>query len=272
MSVTKEKTAEEKVAAKRKADFVAENLSEYPKYVAKWFKAPWYPIIRQDPAFYSFLNHKTLPKEFAESYAAYKQVKECIKKSSEVNTSSPLAGFLESALQPVAVSEVPPKDVLIIDLCSGKGFLSILMNFKFPNAHILMIDNMKKINLEHLEKLPRISFWLGNVTSPSFIDDLRVRTQDYKAVICIGIHLCGILSEHFLEAFHMLPNASCMVLSPCCISKKKTELLEKARVESLDSYELWTDELFKMIQASTKEIKKLPECASEKNNFLIACK
>lgn len=272
MDTPKAKTDEEKLAVRRKVDYVADNLAEYPRYVAKWIQAPWYPVIRQDQAFRSFLNHKTLPKEFSESYAAYKQVKESIKTMCEANSASSLFGFLESCREPFASTLVPPKDVLIIDLCSGKGFLSVLMNFKFPQAHILMIDNMTKINLDHLKNLPRIEFWLTSITEKNFLRDLSLRTQEYKSVICVGIHLCGNLSEFFLSAFHSLPNASCMVLSPCCVSKKKTALLEKARLESLDSYELWSDELFEKIETPQKVMKKLPECGSKKNNFLIACK
>jgi len=144
--------------------------------------------------------------------------------------------------------------------------------FKFPNAHILMIDNMTKLNLEHIENLPRIDFWLTSVTESKFVPELKLKAKDFKSVIVIGIHLCGDLSEHLLNAFHTLPNASCMVLCPCCISKRKTELLEKAKLEGISNYELWSQELLGMIQPPSKELKKLTDCSSEKNNFLLACK
>jgi hypothetical protein len=265
-SPASDRTDEERVASRRKADFVAANLDLYPRYVTKWMQASWYTTIREDPNFYSFLNHKTLPKEFAEAYTAYKQVKHAVKKRCQTQNDSPLSCLLKSALV------APNNDILIIDMCSGKGFLSVLLNFKFPNANILMVDNMTKLNLEHIENLPRIDFWLSSITESKFIPQLKLRSKDYKAVVMIGIHLCGDLSEHFLAAFHALPNAACMVLSPCCISKKKTDLLEKAKREGISNYELWSSELLGMIQTTDKELKKLADCSSEKNNFLMATK
>lgn len=264
------RTGQERVAARRKADHVAEHLDEYPKYVSKWILAPWFPSIRNDPTFYSFLNHKTLPKEFAEAYTAYKEVKYYLKKTCEAQKDSPLQALLYKT--PIEPNTTPNADILLIDMCCGKGFLSVLLNFKFPRADVLMVDNMNKMNLEHIENLPRVDFWLASVTTPDFLPKLTLRCKDYKAVIMIGIHLCGDLSEYFLAAFHAIPNVACMVLCPCCISKQKTDLLEKAKRENISNYELWSAELLSMIQPETKEMKKLVDCASEKNNFILASK
>lgn len=268
----KDRSAEEKVATKRKIDYVVARLDEYPKYVAKWTNASWFAEVRADPSFYSFLNHKSLPKEFAESYEAYKQVKTCLKKTKEGETTPKLKYVLDAALLAPEPGSPLPKDVLFVDMCSGKGFLSVLLNFQFPGAQILMIDNMGKINLEHINNLPRVEFWMTDIKEERFIADLKLFCKDFKAVVFIGIHLCGELSEYFLKAFHSTPNSVAMVLCPCCISKKNTELLERAKRESVSNYELWSQELLNMIEPADKELKKLTDCASEKNNFLLACK
>lgn len=272
MTPQKERTDEEKVSSRRKVDYVAAKLDEYPRYVAKWLKAPWFPQMRQDPSFYSFLNHKTLPKEFAESYEAYKQVKECFKKSAEAQAAVKTREPTDTASTPTTETKSANNGLLFVDMCCGKGFLSVLLNYKFPEAQILMVDNMGKINLDHLTNLPRIDFWMTDITTSKFIKDLSLRCSDYKAVVLIGIHLCGDLSEHFVNAFHDIPNAVSMVLCPCCISKKKTELLEQARRESISNYLLWSQELLRMVRPENKELKTLTECSSEKNNFILACK
>lgn len=272
MTPQKDRTDEEKVSSRRKVDYVAEKLDEYPRYVAKWLKASWFPLVRQDPSFYSFLNHKTLPKEFAESYEAYKQVKQCFKKSTEAQEAAKAPAVIEGATVPSTPSKSTKERLLFVDMCCGKGFLSVLLNYKFPEAHILMVDNMAKINLDHLQNLPRIDFWMTDITTKKFISDLTLRCSDYKAVILVGIHLCGNLSEHFIQAFHDVPNAVSMVLCPCCISKKQTELLERARRESISNYELWSQELLRQVTPANKELKTLKECSSEKNNFILACK
>lgn len=272
LSPQKERTDEEKVASRRKVDYVAEKIDEYPRYVAKWLKASWFPQIRQDPSFYSFLNHKTLPKEFAESYEAYKQVKECFKKSLQAPISTNSSSDTDVALMSPIADKSPKKDLLFVDMCCGKGYLSVLLHFKYPQADIVMVDIAGKMNLDHLQNLPQIDFWMTDITTKKFITELNLRASDYKAVILIGIHLCGDLSEHFVNAFHDVPNAISMVLCPCCISKKKTDLLEKARKESISNYTLWSQELLQMVKSPSKELKTITECSSAKNNFILACK
>jgi len=44
----------------------------------------------------------------------------------------------------------------VAELCSGKGFLSLILAFEFPKAAIEMCDFDKKMELSHLKSLPTV--------------------------------------------------------------------------------------------------------------------
>jgi hypothetical protein len=48
-------------------------------------------------------------------------------------------------------------------MCSGKGFNSTLLSFKYPKSTIHMIDNNKKIKIDHVQSLPNVTFHLKNI-------------------------------------------------------------------------------------------------------------
>lgn len=104
-----------------KYDFIAKK-KEYlaNKYVTKY--AYFEPIAkkRKEESWHSFFNHKDIAKEFSEAYGCYRHLKRSLKR----------LGLLKY------------DKLVIFDVCCGKGFISVLLATKFPNAKIVMIDNV----------------------------------------------------------------------------------------------------------------------------------
>lgn len=67
-------------------------------------------------------------KEMTESYSVFKQIKRMVKRLQAENQDN--------------------KEIIIIDVCSGKGFLAILLSFMLPQVHIYMIDNDLTMNIQ----------------------------------------------------------------------------------------------------------------------------
>jgi len=63
-----------------------------------------------------------------------------------------------------------------------------------------------------------------------------------------------------------------MVLSPCCLDKRNTKLLQLARTTKVDNYQLWTTELYLQVKYSEKDIKSDDRVETDKDKFIVAIK
>ncbi|PRP89307.1 hypothetical protein PROFUN_02181 [Planoprotostelium fungivorum] len=247
-------TKEVDVTTKRVFDFVMERGIEGEHvYLRKWLSQPFVPQIRADPNFYSLLNHKALKKEMTESYSVYRQVKKMIEQIKHRHEGT----------------ECPT--IVLLDVCSGKGFASVLLTFKFPDLKIKMIDNDRFMNVKHLKSLPNIEMVYMDVHKEQF-QDWMVETLRGKIGIMLGTHLCGQLSIDFVDAYNNHPEVAAMILAPCCLNKKLWELNEKAKELNIDNYEYWSMHLFELVQSTQKELKSDDQVLSQKNNFISAIK
>ena len=148
-------------------------------------------VLRSDPNYRSWasIKSKVLRKEIAEASAAANRIPPAVAK----------ARGLDLALgDPLGDGD----GVVIFDLCSGKGFTSILLAHRYPRARVLMLDNNKKINLAHLHSLhPRVTFHCVDLYAPEALELVRdaVALHGSTAAAVVGVHLCGDLARRAMQ-------------------------------------------------------------------------
>lgn len=136
--------------------------------------------------------------------------------------------------------------ITILDLCSGKGYLSMLLSEILPQGRvekILLIDKawplchtkprQHHMNWEHIygnkaEEIYYFDTWpISLVTSKQNLKQARTIQQlqerftfdanDNHRVLLLGVHLCGTLSIQAIQLYRGIPNAELLVLKPCCL-------------------------------------------------------
>ena len=157
----------------------------------------------------------------------------------ELNESAPV---IERALKYVDAIEVPSPDerVVIVDLCSGFGYLAMFLSELLPAEkvrEIILVDKMwsmfglqpkpHHINWEHVYGVGDWKYdWPIQMTTRKV--DLKERGEVHQLAmhvfnrwngpfIVLGIHLCGTLSIKAVELFNKHPNTQHLILKPCCL-------------------------------------------------------
>ncbi|KAK2616389.1 hypothetical protein QQS21_000630 [Conoideocrella luteorostrata] len=111
----------------------------------------------------------------------------------------------------------------IIDMGSGKGYISISLAYLFPHLRILSIDGSESqiagsqsfaTSLGISEsRLKHVVHWIDG--SPA----LRARIEDWaggERCMLIGLHACGSLSEHMLRYFSTVTCIEALAVVGCC--------------------------------------------------------
>jgi hypothetical protein len=132
-------------------------------------------------------------------------------------------------------AHMPP--VTLVDVCCGKGILSMLASYVFRNsssiAGIIMLDKQIDINWNHIyasnenakqEGRPIIITWSGcNVNEIDTLLDRLEREQETNnsQYALIGIHLCKLLSPSCAGLANALGHDKCpfLCLAPCCLPR-----------------------------------------------------
>ena len=117
---------------------------------------------------------------------------------------------------------------VIVDLCCGKGFASVLMAHEFPRALILMFDANTAIK-PNAAALSNVHFHTADIFDGGFATKLRSlidaalreRLSSPRTLRCVavGMHLCGSLSPRAIELFEQTDLLDGLVLAPCCLHK-----------------------------------------------------
>ena len=148
-------------------------------------------------------------------------------------------GPAQELIEAYAAVEVLEKLVLhgrapsvVVDLCSGKGFLSLVVALEFPSARVIAIDKNTKIGTEFLGFLPSTEFVFASITAPLFAERLgelvaqaaakpplppkwaaaaeaapaeaaaaAPRSSEPPLCVALGVHLCGALSPCAIDLF-----------------------------------------------------------------------
>ncbi len=146
-----------------------------------------------EPHFIQIFNHKSLAKELTEAWTSYKKVKQIVER---IN--------------------VPASDIILFDMCSGKGFNTLIISKMFPHfKKVYAIDKDKKMNTQHFQALHNVTYKLADVNQKSFHKWVADEVQHAKGIF-LGVHLCGELSQNFISLYNKTENLIAMILSPCC--------------------------------------------------------
>ena len=126
--------------------------------------------------------------------------------------------------------------ITLVDVCCGKGILSMLATYLFrdkTDAHvsnIIMLDKQEDINWNHIkaanehakeERRPTITSWGGcNLHEIDTIVD-KLETDTTEPLAIIGIHLCKQLSPACVGVVNALGKKKCpyVCLAPCCLPR-----------------------------------------------------
>jgi hypothetical protein len=103
---------------------------------------------QHNPAFDRWRRKASFKKELTEAYGALARIESrCLPRRSDKG-----AGLA------------------FVDLCAGRGMLSIVLARRFPEAEIHMIDNDARIKLDHLASLPTVTSHLLDLHSDAAED------------------------------------------------------------------------------------------------------
>ncbi|GAB5370683.1 hypothetical protein AAMO2058_001514300 [Amorphochlora amoebiformis] len=255
-------------------------------YLQEFASSTWVNKLRH-PAFKNMVNNKKLKKEVREAYAAIRQIRRFIRHKRA--RSKPLKDKGEVAC---TAKSIDAQNLLIFDLCSGKGFTASIMTHVFPNAKILMIDKDCKMKLTHLSILPKVKFKYADVHSDclaqwiarSALNEKKnsaandTKAENYPCpewnklvVVLLGIHLCGTLSTTAVRLFNEIVEIDCMVLCPCCMPRKNRDdcdVRARARALGKEPYEVWCWSVYNHIDHRTNlvDLSRDPFVASHKKS------
>ena len=238
-------------------------------YLAAFAASGLPEVLRSDPNFFSWANikGKVLRKEVAEASAAAARVPAAIAKTRRGRhdaTAGDMGGGAEGHRGAVSDDAGPSSDglgdgtgMVFFDLCSGKGFTSVLLAHRYPKARVLMFDKNAKMNLAHLKSLdPRVTFHRMDLYSDEMEATIRdaVAAHGTNGSAIVGVHLCGDLSRRAIELWDAC-GVDGLVLSPCCLVREVRGhrqpkgrfgygLPRLARKTGWDAYKLWCLFLF----------------------------
>lgn len=156
----------------------------------------------------------------------------------EAREAVPVIAFVQQRVAELNVADGP---VTILDLCSGLGFLSMLLAEMLPPNRVdlcVLLDkawplkgagyvakpasHSRRMNWDHIYDLP----WPVPLTTRcSRLGGSTVNTQILAKIVepapgpvfILGIHLCGVLSIRAVEIFNLGPKIVGLVLKPCCL-------------------------------------------------------
>ncbi|EKX37455.1 hypothetical protein GUITHDRAFT_116419 [Guillardia theta CCMP2712] len=164
-----------------------------------FLRSPWVERFRQDTRLASLLKFKNRSKEITEAMAAGDQV-------------------------------------VMLDVCSGKGFTGLLLSLEFPRASVYLLDANGNMNMSHCSSQDNLSFLHFDLFS-SRAAEVLVDIAGMKTVIAVGMHLCGSLSPRLIDLFAFLPAAKALVLCPCCLRGYLGKTVKAAAKESGRGYD-----------------------------------
>jgi hypothetical protein len=157
----------------------------------------------------------------------------------ELNESAPVIVQTREWVNALKVSR-PEDRAVIVDLCSGFGYLGMFLSEMLPRdkvAEIILVDKMwamfnrtpqsHHISWDHVYGVDGWKYdWpiemttrKVNLKDSAQMNQMAVHlfTRYEGPFIVLGIHLCGILSIKAVEMFNKHSNVSHLVLKPCCL-------------------------------------------------------
>jgi len=134
----------------------------------------------------------------------------------------------------------------VVDLCSGKGFLSVILALEYPAATIIMVDSSCAIDTTHTSAFHNLSFMRADILGAPFAAMLTAHLpRQLPPRVMVGIHLCGALSPRAVSLFGQLSHLlEVLVLVPCCLNRRADASLKRyAKDMGIDPYEAKVQQL-----------------------------
>ena len=240
-----EEKTKKHVTKKTKLEYTMENCRENPNryspYVGEFLHSKVCAEMRENVLFQSWTRKASLVKEIEEATACVKQIERVLKKKKRgvlIEEEEALSGVYNGG-----------EGLTFVDLCSGKGFLSIALSFAFPNARVEMMDRDERANVEHVEAMKNVTFRRVDVTSEECEKIVEDAANASKFVFICGVHLCGDLSRVAIRLWRnvrrRMDGRAAIVLSPCCLPQRRRHdafgfhVKDQARALKVDNYRLW---------------------------------
>lgn len=218
-----------------------ENPRRYSPYVREFLRSNACKEMRENALFDSWMRKSSLVKEIEEATACLKQIERVLMKKKKKR------GVLIEEEE--ALRSNGGEGLTFVDLCSGKGFLSIALSFAFPNARVEMMDRDESANVEHVEAMKNVTFRRVDVTSEECEKIVEDAANTSKFVFICGVHLCGDLSRVAIRLWRnvrrRMDGRAAIVLSPCCLPQRRRHdafgfhVKDQARALKVDNYRLW---------------------------------
>ncbi|GAB6066401.1 methyltransferase [Aquifex pyrophilus] len=213
---------------------------ERSSYVQSFKKLRIAKLINERPEFRKLRRKNTFWKEVSEAMAVRERIKDLL---------------------------IRDPSHVVIDACSGKGFLTTLVGLMHPKTKVISVDIDEGADREHLKYLKNVEFINMDIMSEEF--EKLVRDAGEK-VILTGIHLCRDLSERFIELVNRYDNVKLAVLMPCCEGKFPREKYQFI-IDELGVYEGWCCYLKDKFSQDLKvRIKRDKKVISPKNVVITA--
>ena len=172
---------------KRSVDYILEGTSvRTNRHLSRFAAAPFLSRLLTEPAFSQALSRssKILKKELIEAYVVVEALERTLGLGSSnggvawaedtTRGRSPAGAAATSAAATSAAAPRPAAPSAVVDLCCGKGFLSLILALEYPHLPVLAVDSNAKIKTEHFDQLPNLTFVLADVTKAGFAEMLTV--------------------------------------------------------------------------------------------------
>ena len=177
------------------------------------------------------------------------------------------------------------RDRVLVELCSGRGFVSLVLADAFPKARIYMIDRDTTMDVSHVETYggARMSFHaldLHSTACEEFVrgvaDDAETRGQ---TVVLVGVHLCGTLSHRAIELYERIERAVAIVVAPCCLPQRRRhdvfgfhcKDIARSIGNGVTPFQCWCTQLYFRLPLTSKRNMTIDhDVLSTQNTFLVA--
>ena len=226
-------------------DFALEGEITNP-HLAAFAATPLRRALLEDARFDYWRRYSRCKKELIESWAALEQLRRCVRR------------LFPSSAAADADAHRTGAGLAFVELCSGRGCLSMLLAHEFPDATIHMCDADARMKLPHLThpSMRNVTFHLEDV----FATTAEVTVRDAVAeaertggkCLVVGVHLCGDLARRAVELWRR-SGAHALVLCPCCLPRRRRadafgfHVADQARKMRVDAYALWCVMLYGLL-------------------------
>ena len=194
-------------------DFALEGEITNP-HLAAFAATPLRRALLEDARFDYWRRYSRCKKELIESWAALEQLRRCVRR------------LFPSSAAADADAHRTGAGLAFVELCSGRGCLSMLLAHEFPDATIHMCDADARMKLPHLAhpSMRNVTFHLEDVFTDeakrTVVDAVAKAERDGGKCLVVGVHLCGDLARRAVELWRAT-GAHALVLCPCCLPRRR---------------------------------------------------